>query len=316
MESELDKFFSDLSELNKVEEIKEETCCEQTANQQLGEGVVVCKICNNVVTNIIDGPEWRYYGSGDSKITNPTRCGMPTNELLPKSSMGTTISTRGGGGNMHRVRRFQKWNGIPYKERSLLKVFQDITDKCNKAGLPSIIIKEAHSLYNVIATNKISRGGNRIGLIAACVYFACIDCKVGRSVNEIADIFSIKNTLLTKGCKTFKEIMYKNKNMNRVNTYKTVGVEDFLHRFCSKLGLSGEDIEKINLIAIACKNKDLVCENTPPSMAAGCIYLYLKNKNIPHDKKELAEVCKISEVTINKCFKKLEKSLDINEILK
>ena len=51
-------------------------------------------------------------------------------------------------------------------------------------------------------------------------------------------------------------------------------------------------------------------------MAAGCIYLYLKNKNIPHDKKELAEVCKISEVTINKCFKKLEKSLDINEILK
>ena len=103
--------------------------------------------------------------------------------------------------------------------------------------------------------------------------------------------------------------------MKRVNTYKTVGVEDFLHRFCSKLGLSGEDIKQIKKIATECKDKGLVCENTPPSMAAGCIYLYLKSKNLPHDKKELAEVCKISEVTINKCFKKIDKSLNVNDIL-
>jgi transcription initiation factor TFIIB len=264
----------------------------------------------------LDGPEWRYYGSGDSKSSNPTRCGMPTNSLLPHSSMGTTISNRGGGSNMNKVRRFQKWNGIPYKERSLLKVFQNITEKCNKAGLPPIIIKEAHSLYNIISQNKISRGGNRIGLITACVYFACVDCKVGRSVNEIAEIFQIKNTILTKGCKSFKEIMYQNKNMSRVNTYKTVGVEDFLDRFCSKLELNNEDIESIKKIAKVCKERGLVCENTPPSMASGCIYLYLKSKNILKDKKVLAGVCKISEVTINKCCKKIEKELDIQEILK
>tara|TARA_B100000900_G_scaffold381978_1_gene368822 strand:+ start:164 stop:1114 length:951 start_codon:yes stop_codon:yes gene_type:complete len=316
MEDELDIYFSNLSELNKEEEIIEETCCTLIKNQQMGDGVMICKICNNVVSNIISGPEWRYYGSGDSKTSNPTRCGMPTNELLPQSSMGTTISNRGGGANMNKVRRFQKWNGIPYKERSLLKVFQDITEKCNKAGLPQIIIKEAHSLYNIISQNKISRGGNRQGLIAACVYFACVDCKVGRSVNEIAEIFQIKNTIITKGCKSFKEIMYHNRNMSRVNTYKTIGVEDFLHRFCSKLGLSNTDIENIKKISNECKNKDLICENTPPSMAAGCIYLYITNKNIPKDKKELAEVCKISEVTINKCFKKIEKEINIQEILK
>lgn len=316
MEGELDIYFSNLSELNKEEEKEEETCCSLIKNQQMGDGVMICKVCNNTVTNIIDGPEWRYYGSGDSKSSNPTRCGMPTNELLPKSSMGTTISNRGGGVNMNKVRRFQKWNGIPYKERSLLKVFQDITEKCNEAGLPPIIIKESHSLYNIIATNKISRGGNRLGLIAACVYFACVDCKVGRSVNEIAEIFKIKNTILTKGCKMFKEIMYQNKNMKRVNTYKTTGIEDFLHRFCSKLGLNDEDIRDIKIIAEKCKEKNIVCENTPPSMAAGCIYLYLKHKDIRKDKKDLADVCKISEVTINKCFKKIEKVIDVKDILK
>jgi transcription initiation factor TFIIB len=316
MEGELDIYFSNLSELNKEEDIIDDTCCNLIKNHQLGNGVMICKECNNVVTNILDGPEWRYYGSGDSKSSNPTRCGMPTNSLLPHSSMGTTISNRGGGSNMNKVRRFQKWNGIPYKERSLLKVFQNITEKCNKAGLPPIIIKEAHSLYNIISQNKISRGGNRIGLITACVYFACVDCKVGRSVNEIAEIFQIKNTILTKGCKSFKEIMYQNKNMSRVNTYKTVGVEDFLDRFCSKLELNNEDIESIKKIAKVCKERGLVCENTPPSMASGCIYLYLKSKNILKDKKVLAGVCKISEVTINKCYKKIEKELDIQEILK
>jgi len=317
MEGDLDIYFSNLSELNKEEEIDEEvTCCSLLKNQQKGDGVMICKICKNVVTNIIDGPEWRYYGSGDTKNTNPTRCGMPTNALLPHSSMGTTISNRGGGSNMNKVRRFQKWNGIPYKERSLLKVFQEITEKCNKAELPSIIIKESHSLYNIISQNKISRGGNRIGLIAACVYFACVDCKVGRSVNEISDIFQIKNTVLTKGCKSFKEIMYHNHNMSRVNTYKTVDMDDFLHRFCSKIGLNNQDIESIKIISESCKEKGLICENTPPSMAAGCIYLYLKHKNINKEKKELAEVCKISEVTINKCFKKIEKEINIQELLK
>jgi transcription initiation factor TFIIB len=223
---------------------------------------------------------------------------------------------RGGGADMNRVRRFQKWNGIPYKERSLLKVFQDITEKCVAAGLPSIIIKESHSLYTVIAKNKISRGGNRLGLIGACVYFACVDCKVGRSVNEIAEIFQIKNTILTKGCKSFKEIMYQNRNMNRMNTYKTIEVDDFLHRFCSKLGLNERDIISIKKIANTCTKMDLVCENTPPSMAAGCIYIYLKHTGDQRDKKTLADVCKISEVTINKCYKKIEKVLNLDNILK
>ena len=41
-------------------------------------------------------------------------------------------------------------------------------------------------------------------------------------------------------------------------------------------------------------------------MAAGCIFLYVKHKQLSILKKDISDVCKISEVTINKCFKKLE----------
>ena len=45
-------------------------------------------------------------------------------------------------------------------------------------------------------------------------------------------------------------------------------------------------------------------------MAAGCIYLYIKINNLSINKKQISEICKISEVTINKCFKKLEPHIE------
>ena len=42
-------------------------------------------------------------------------------------------------------------------------------------------------------------------------------------------------------------------------------------------------------------------------MASGCIYLLLQLKNIDISKKLISENCNISEVTINKCYKKLDK---------
>ena len=45
-------------------------------------------------------------------------------------------------------------------------------------------------------------------------------------------------------------------------------------------------------------------------MAAGCIYLYIKINDITISKKEISEICQISEVTINKCYKKLEEHSD------
>ena len=56
-------------------------------------------------------------------------------------------------------------------------------------------------------------------------------------------------------------------------------------------------------------------DNTPPAMSSGCIHLYIKNQNINISKKEISDICKISEVTINKCSKKIENIKEINEYL-
>jgi dTDP-4-amino-4,6-dideoxygalactose transaminase len=68
-----------------------------------------------------------------------TRCGMPTNIMLPQSSLGTTIKYDFKS-NMTRVNRYQQWNSMPYKERSQWKIFTLITEMCTKHKLPKIII--------------------------------------------------------------------------------------------------------------------------------------------------------------------------------
>lgn len=304
----MDKFFDSLDELQPP--VKQETlptCCEQYTNHQVHEGMITCKQCGNTVTNIVEGAEWRFYGASDSKSSDPTRCGMPVNQLLPESSVGTSISYRGGNKNMYKIRKYQQWGGMPYKERTLLKVFQEISRVCKAEGIPEIIIKEAHVLYKIVSTTKISRGANRQGIIAACVYFSCKINKVPRSTSEIASIFSIQIPIMTRGCKKFQEIMQMNKvDISRIHNTNTITMDDFIDRFCSKLNLSSDDVITIKHISYLCQVYNLVNDNTPPSMAAGCIFLYIKEAGLDINKKTIADVSKISEVTINKCFKKLE----------
>ena len=62
-----------------------ESCCEQLKNYRTN-GVIVCNICSQTITNIMDGPEWRHY-SNEGNGGGSSRCGIPTNALLPKSSL-------------------------------------------------------------------------------------------------------------------------------------------------------------------------------------------------------------------------------------
>jgi transcription initiation factor TFIIIB Brf1 subunit/transcription initiation factor TFIIB len=56
-------------------------------------------------------------------------------------------------------------------------------------------------------------------------------------------------------------------------------------------------IEKINYMP----------ENTPNSIAAGVVYFITQVCNLNISKRDVKNVSEISEVTINKCYKKIEK---------
>ena len=56
------------------------------------DGFYVCKECGLCNDCIIDsGQEWRFYGADENKGNDPSRCDIPTNDLLPKTSIGALV---------------------------------------------------------------------------------------------------------------------------------------------------------------------------------------------------------------------------------
>ena len=287
------------------------TLCTNCNNSNLIEdnGKIICKDCGNINYEVIDSnPEWRYYGNDDSKYSDPTRVGLPTNELLPESSLGSTIGFKYGESyEMKKIRNYHLWNAMPYKERSLYNVFDSIQVRSINNGIPLCIIEEAKNLYKQISDVKIHRGSNRNGIIASCIYKACRLQGTPRSAKEIAEIFKLNISHMTKGCKKFDEIINMNVCNNKTMSNTATKSSDFVQRFCSKINI-GSNICRICIyVCDKAEEYNLVSKCIPPSIAAGSIFLVCNLLKINITKKEISQICKISEVTISKCYKNLYK---------
>ena len=267
--------------------------------------------CGILYKDIIDfGAEWRYYGADDNNTSDPTRCGMPINPLLVESSYGCKIMcNKSSTYEMRKIRRYTEWQSMPYKEKSKYDDFQIITLIAKNSGIPKIIIDDAIRYYDKISEAKTFRGLNRDGLLAASIYISFSINKNPRTSREIASIFNLDNTSATKGCKNainiLNDIEFDNGG-EHVQLTKTTPCS-FIARYCSKLNVNQELTKLCLFIAKIVETKKLIPENTPHSIAAGIVYFVSLVCNLNINKKDINQVSKISEVTINKCYKKLEK---------
>ena len=268
--------------------------------------------CAEVYKDVLDETaEWRYYGADDSSMSDPTRCGMPINPLLKESSYGCKVICGGRSSyEMRKIRRYTEWQSMPYKEKSQYDEFETIKLMSKNAGIPKIIVDEALRQHKKLSEEKTFRGDNRDGIIAASIYIAARIHKYPRTAKEIASIFHLDNTSATKGCKNAVNLLNKmekdDASSDKTHFYKTTPTA-FIERYCSKLGLNKELTKVCLFVAHKISQKNLIPENTPHSVAAGIVYFVAQSCNLNISKKNVNKCSEISEVTINKCYKKLDK---------
>ena len=265
--------------------------------------------CSKLYTKVLDdGAEWRYYGAEDNSRSDPTRCGMPINPLLKESSFGCTVKCNYRSTyEMKKIRRYTDWQSMPYKEKSQYDEFQKIKAMAQKNGISKFIVDDALIFHKTISESQTFRGHNRQGIIAASIYIACRKNNVPRTPKEIANIFNLNTTSATKGCKNALHIMndIDKDNNDTTHFYKTTP-SSFIERYCSKLNLNNELTELCKFIAHIIEKRNIMPENTPHSVAGGIIYFVAQNCKLNITKKNIYNVSQISEVTINKCYKKLD----------
>jgi transcription initiation factor TFIIB len=182
-----------------------------------------------------------------------------------------------------------------------------------------MIINDAIIYHKKISEYDLTfRGNNRDGIIAASIYISCRVNNYPRTAKEIATIFNLDVTSATNGCKNALSII-NNLEKDMDNKEKTnlgkIKPEAFIERYCSKLNINNELTRLCQFISMKIEKMDVMPENTPPSIAAGVVYFISQICKLNISKRDVKNVSETSEVTINKCYKKLEKlSKDDNMI--
>ena len=252
--------------------------------------------------------EWTQYNDDNKKDMN--RCSHPISQLLPQSSTATTIA----GSCSSRIKTLHSWSAMPYRERSLNEVLKIIQAKCSEGKILKCIEDDAKIMYKNISDCKhesgknkgkpiIIRGKNRKSVIASCILFACRRKNKTRSPKEIAELFELKYTEITKGCKIFQKLAKLKKiDLHLIFTKP----EHFITRFCEELKIKKEYTEQTLQIANNVQILQIASVHTPLSLATGSIYLMICLNKLNIQKKTIAEKFNVSQVTIAKAFKKLE----------
>lgn len=284
---------------------KTETCekcfnCQST-NIYYDKGSTYCKDCGYMLEKIINN---EYINCSEKNIYG--RFGIPVNNFLPQSSLGTSISNTNFY-DFYKLKKYHQWTQMPYKERSLYKAFQNLTLLANRGFINASIIELSKSYYQQFCDIKITRGINRSSIMAACVYFACKENNVPRTCKEVAEIFDLNICDMTKGCKLFNQVLNKcSRNINDINPLH------YIRRFCSKLKISQDIQFIIEYVSVKAIYLNIVNENTPGSISSGSIWFVINEYKLDKKitKKDISDVCKISEVTISKCYKKMQSVRD------
>ena len=321
----------DWDEWEKNTVIKQSTCnnCKDV-DWQDQDNIVICTSCGTVIERPLDmGAEYRFFSSDDKGGGDPCRVGAPSDPRFANSSLGTIILGIGHGGHssarstMMRIRRFHTWSMFPYKKRSLLQVFEQMTLAATNHGIEQKVIELAKDLYVQLVEHCDKRGLSRASVVASCIYSALKMVGAPRKPKDIADIFHLQNAQFTKAFKDFQCIlaMAKQKGMLSENTIipsqlRTTHASDYIAFPLSKLSISRGDTENIRNLAIrvadAAEKEELSKENMPPSLASAVIAYVLHRCGYENIKtEEISAVCDVSEGTLLKCLRRLEQSSDI-----
>ena len=138
-----------------------------------------------------------------------------------------------------------------------------------------------------------------------------------RKINQSTDTYTVPESEKTKQHKiehvvattTEADRASFRKHIGQMNTNRITSYNDFIEPFLTNLAIPRRLFGTLtDLVRTTCEKieeLDILPENTPPSLTASVIMFCCKKLEHPIDIAEVARVCGISVVTIQKCLKRI-----------
>ncbi len=177
----------------------------------------------------------------------------------------------------------------------------------SRLNLPREIREQAAIVYRKAVEKGLIRGRSIEGVSAAALYAACRMCNIPRTLDEIADAAKLNR----------KEIGRTYRFVAReldINLNPTTPIE-YVPRFGSELGLSGEIQSKAIEVLKLAMDQELTSGRGPTGVAAAAIYIASVLLGERRTQREVADVAGVTEVTIRNRYKELAEKLDIDIVI-
>lgn len=276
---------------------------------------ISCRRCGYVISeNIIDnGPEWNAYDReqrdkrarvGAPKCYGIADNGLPTDmSKANKDFNGRSIPERNQA-QYFRLRKLNKRLRVSGTgERNLAIALSELDRECSRLGLPRDVREDAALIYRKAAKEKLVRGRSIEGMVAASIYAAARRSGIPRTLDEVSDASNVNKKQIGKNYRFLaKKLKIK---------LAPPSPADFVPRFASILGLSGEvESMAINIVNKS-REKGLLTGREPTGVAAATLYIASLFLGERTTQKEVAETAKVSEVTIRNRYKELTEQLEL-----
>lgn len=253
------------------------------------------------------GPEWRAFDH--EQRNRRTRVGAPSSFAISDKGLTTDIDWRNKDFNgriipeqnraqMYRLRKWNRRMRVSRQgERNLALALSELDRESSKLGIPRSVREDAAVIYRDSAKNNLIRGRSIEGVVAASIYTACRRCNIPRTLDEIAEVSKVSKKQIGKNYR----FLARKLNIKLKPTSPT----DYIPRFATKLGLSGEVQSKSIDIINKSVDNGLSCGKSPTGMAAAALYIasILLGERITQ--KDISEVTGVTEVTIRNRYKEL-----------
>jgi transcription initiation factor TFIIB len=259
------------------------------------------------------GPEWRAFDN--EQRVKRSRAGAPMTYTIHDKGLSTVIDWRDKDyygkdisprkrAQIYRLRKWQQRIRVSNAtERNLAFALTELERVASRLTLPRNVRETAAVVYRKAVEKGLIRGRSIEGVAASSLYAACRQCGVPRTLDEIADAAKLNR----------KEIgrTYRFVSRELGISLKPTTPIDYVPRFGSELGLSGEVQSKAIEILKKAMDQELTSGRGPTGVSAASIYIASVLLGERRTQREVADVAGVTEVTIRNRYKELAERLDI-----
>jgi transcription initiation factor TFIIB len=256
------------------------------------------------------GPEWRAYNS--SELAERSRTGSPITPLKAEMGLRTQI------GN---IRKDISGKTLPFSSQTKYRRLSRIDNRTRKSEirnlrfalkelkriksqleLPEDVAEMGAMIYRKALKKNLIRGRSIDGMISASLYLACRRKKLPQTLKDIASVSNISTKDLGR---CIRIILQKLDLKVFPSDYSAL-----VHRLGISLRVTMKARRQAVVILNIARSRGATVGKNPMSLAAAALYISTIQTGERRTQQEIANVAKITPVTIRNRFKELIKILD------